>query len=74
MAIRYSISSCDKALVINQTLIHGVERRALGDYDRAKALIAKYGQSTPEIESVKARLTDIPVDIEPVFIAAGEKM
>jgi hypothetical protein len=47
---------------------------AFGDYERAKALIAKYGQSTPEIESVKARLTDIPIDIEPVFVAAGEKM
>jgi hypothetical protein len=47
---------------------------ALGDYERANALIQKYGQSTAEIEAVKARLIDIPVDIEPVFVAAGETM
>jgi hypothetical protein len=28
--------------------------------------------STPEIESVTARLKDIPVDITPYFPAAGE--
>ena len=47
--------------------------QATGDYERAKLLLAKYGTSTPEIESVTARLTDIPVDITPVFPAAGEK-
>ncbi len=46
--------------------------QATGDYARAQRLLAKYGVSTPEIESVIARLTDIPVDIRPVFPAAGE--
>lgn len=46
---------------------------ATGDFDRAKRLLDKYGISTPEIESVNARLTSIPVDIWPVFPAAGEK-
>lgn len=46
--------------------------QATGDYARAQALLAKYGVSTPEIESVIAKLTDIPVDITPVFPAAGE--
>jgi hypothetical protein len=45
---------------------------ATGDYARAERLLNKYGVSTPEIESVTARLTDIPVDITPVFPAAGE--
>jgi hypothetical protein len=45
---------------------------ATGDYARAQRLLAKYGVSTPEIESVTARLKDIPVDITPVFPAAGE--
>ena len=46
---------------------------ATGDYARAKALLEKYGKSTPEIESVVAKLTDVPVDITPVFVAAGER-
>jgi hypothetical protein len=46
---------------------------ATGDFNRAEALLNKYGRSTPEIESVKSRLTDIPVDITPVFVGAGER-
>lgn len=46
--------------------------QATGDYARAQRLLTKYGVSTPEIESVTARLKDIPVDITPVFPAAGE--
>lgn len=48
--------------------------QATGDYARSQRLLAKYGVSTPEIESVNARLKDIPVDITPVFPAAGETM
>jgi hypothetical protein len=40
---------------------------------RGKALLEKYGRSTPEIQSVTAKLSDIPVDIWPVFVAAGER-
>ena len=47
--------------------------QATGDYARAQRLLTKYGVSTPEIESVIAKLKDIPVDITPVFSAAGEK-
>jgi peptidase M49-like protein len=46
---------------------------ATGDFNRANALLEKYGRSTPEMESVIAKLSDIPVDIWPVFPAAGEK-
>jgi hypothetical protein len=46
---------------------------ATGDYARGKALLDKYGRSTPEIQAAIARLTDIPVDIWPVFAAAGER-
>jgi hypothetical protein len=45
---------------------------ALGDYARARALVDKYGVSTPEIRAVIDSLKDIPVDITPVFPAAGE--
>jgi len=47
--------------------------QATGDYARAQRLLTKYGVSNPEIESVTAKLKDIPVDITPVFTAAGEK-
>ncbi len=43
--------------------------QALGNYDGAAAFIEKYGQSTPEIDTLVATLKDIPVDIEPVFKA-----
>jgi len=46
---------------------------ATGDYARGKALLEKYGRSTPEIQAVIARLSDIPVDITPVFVGAGEQ-
>lgn len=45
---------------------------ATGDYARAKDLLDKYSHSTDEIETVIQKLTDIPVDISPIFIGAGE--
>ena len=46
---------------------------ATGDYNRASALLAKYGHSTPEIDAVNRGLSDIPIDFTPVFPAAGER-
>jgi hypothetical protein len=46
---------------------------ATGDYARAKTLLDRYGSETPEMVAVNATLNDIPVDITPVFPAAGEK-
>jgi Peptidase family M49 len=46
---------------------------ATGDYARGKALLDKYGRSSPEIDAVIAKMSDIPVDIKPVFVAAGER-
>ena len=46
---------------------------ATGDYARGKALIEKYGRSSPEIDATIAKLSDIPVDITPVFVGAGER-
>jgi hypothetical protein len=46
---------------------------ATGDYGRARALLEKYGRSTPEMQSAIARLSDIPVDIAPVFVGAQER-
>jgi hypothetical protein len=46
---------------------------ATGDFNRANALLEKYGKTNAEIDAVNAKLNDIPVDIDPVFPAAGEK-
>ncbi|HEV7920697.1 MAG TPA: hypothetical protein VGR02_07895 [Thermoanaerobaculia bacterium] len=46
---------------------------ATGDFNRATALLDKYGVVTAEITQTNSRLNDIPVDITPVFPAAGEK-
>jgi hypothetical protein len=46
---------------------------ATGDYDRAVRLMDRFGKTNQEIEAVIARLSDIPVDLAPVFVAAGER-
>jgi hypothetical protein len=46
---------------------------ATGDYARAQRLLESHGRGTPEIEGVIAALRDIPVDITPVYVAAGER-
>jgi hypothetical protein len=50
-----------------------LEIEATGDYARARRLLDRYGRATPEIRTAIARLTDLPVDLAPVFIAPGEK-
>lgn len=46
--------------------------QATGNYSAARELLEKYGVSNAEMDAVNARLTDLPVDITPVFVAAGE--
>ncbi|MCI0411586.1 peptidase [bacterium] len=46
---------------------------ATGDFPRAQKMTEKYGKSNPEIETINAQLKDLPVDISPIFSAAGEK-
>src|SRR6185369_3877127 len=46
---------------------------ATGDFNRANALLEKYGKETPEMVSVIGKLNDIPVDINPYFPGAGEQ-
>ncbi len=50
-----------------------LEIEATGDLPRARRLLETYGKSTPEMNAVNARLKDIPVDIAPIYVAAGEK-
>ncbi len=46
---------------------------ATGDFDRAQRLLSRYGVVSDEINSINSKLADIPVDIAPVFTAAGEQ-
>ncbi len=41
--------------------------QATGDYEGAKALLAKYAKETAPIKALRSKLTDLPVDIRPVF-------
>jgi peptidase M49-like protein len=40
---------------------------AEGSYDKAKAMLDKYSLIRPPMEGALDRLTDVPVDIEPIF-------
>jgi len=44
--------------------------QAIGAYEDAKQMIATLGVVRPEVQKILARLTDVPVDIEPRFVAA----
>ena len=41
--------------------------QAEGSYDRAKAMLDKYGVIRPPMQKALDRLTNVPVDIEPIF-------
>ncbi len=40
---------------------------ALGDYEGTKAFIEKYGQVRPEMQAAWDSLSEVPVDIEPIY-------
>jgi hypothetical protein len=41
--------------------------QAEGSYDKAKAMLDKYGVIRPSMQKALDHLTDVPVDIEPIF-------
>jgi len=43
--------------------------QATGDYDAAKAFLARYGEMTPEVQAALDKLGALPVDIRPRFVA-----
>jgi len=46
--------------------------QATGDYERAATFLGTYGVATPAILEAIARLSDVPVDIRPLFPQADE--
>ena len=65
-AVRSAAEQCSLAYEL-------LEIEATGDKARAGKLLDTYGKSTPEMDAVNARLKDIPVDIAPIYVEAGEK-
>ncbi len=46
---------------------------AEGSYDKAKAMLDKYGVVRPEMQGALERLKDVPVDIEPSYPLASAR-
>jgi hypothetical protein len=46
--------------------------QAEGDYAGTEAFLGRYGQPTPELLDALSRLEDLPVDVRPIYVAAGE--
>jgi hypothetical protein len=40
---------------------------AEGSYDKAKAILEKYSMIRPDMKGALDRLSEVPVDIEPIF-------
>jgi len=70
---RYSVDVEKMRAAVKSLATELLTLQATGDFARAQRLLDKYGVSTPEIEAVNATLRDLPVDIRPVFAAAGER-
>jgi hypothetical protein len=70
---RYTIDFAKARDAVRDLATELLTIEATGDFNRAQALLNKYGVETDEMRSVDAKLKDIPVDIWPVFPAAGEK-
>ncbi|MEO6259970.1 MAG: peptidase [Thermoanaerobaculia bacterium] len=69
---RYTVDFARMRIAVRDLATELLTIEATGDYARAKALLERYGKESAEMKSVNARLADIPVDITPVYTAAGE--
>jgi hypothetical protein len=73
-AIKYDAGT--KKFIVDNTKIKDAVRKlthdlltieAEGSYDNAKAILDKYSLIRPDMKGALDRLTDVPVDIEPIF-------
>lgn len=70
---RYTIDIPKMKQEIRALAVELLMIEATGDLPRSQRLLDRYGVATDEITAVNATLKDIPVDITPVFPAAGER-
>jgi hypothetical protein len=53
-----------------RALLHDILMlQAVGDYEGTKQFLDRYGKATPELRAAIERLSDVPVDIRPVYEA-----
>ncbi len=72
-AVQYTVDFAKMRDAVRDLATELLTIEATGNFDRANALLSKYGVETPEMQTVIATLKDIPVDIWPVYPAAGER-
>ncbi|HEY6893845.1 MAG TPA: hypothetical protein VI258_06740, partial [Rhodanobacteraceae bacterium] len=70
---RYTIDFAKARDAVRDLATELLTIEATGDFNRAQALLDRYGIETDAMRATDAKLKDIPVDIWPVFPAAGEK-
>jgi hypothetical protein len=70
---RYRVQEQAMTAAVRSLLTELLMIEATGDYDRARSLLDNYGVETREIAEVIGSLTDLPVDIAPVFTGVGER-
>jgi hypothetical protein len=64
---RFSVDVAAFETAITQMVADICILQAEGDYGGSRAFIDKYGDMAPVLEGALARLSDIPVDVEPLF-------
>jgi len=69
---RYRVDTQRLEQLIGDLTAELCELQAAGDKVATTVLFDRYGVLTPELESVLAGLEGIPVDIRPIYAAAGE--
>jgi hypothetical protein len=69
---RFRIVAATFASAIESLLREYLMLQARGDYAGTKAFLDKYGVATPALEAAIGRLTDVPVDIRPLFPQADQ--
>ena len=63
----------DKIYPALEELAHDVLLiQATGDYNKAKSFIAKYDVMSPSMETLREKLTHLPVDIRPIYQISEE--
>lgn len=69
---RYRVDTQRLEQLISDLTAELCELQAAGDKIATLVLFERHGRITPELESVLAGLEGIPVDIRPIYTAAGE--
>ena len=70
---KYSIDTAKIKDAVRKLTQDILTLQAEGSYDKAKAMLDKFGVIRPAMQKALDRLTDVPIDIEPSFTLAKAK-